>query len=164
LTAIPGVGEKRKNRLLRNFGSINRVASASVAELTPFAGRKTAEEISEHFSRQRALAEGAQEDADAETRGRVDAAREAKDEAAMAREARDDFDEEMAIASGDVVTPETVETNLVDPEGNAEDLQPVSSVNHAGEVRPLKRKRRKRSTNPHAIRKEKLSDSEREEA
>ncbi|HEX8098127.1 MAG TPA: excinuclease ABC subunit UvrC, partial [Pyrinomonadaceae bacterium] len=58
LTAIPGVGEKRKNRLLRNFGSIQRVANASVAELTPFVGGKTAEEVAEHFSRQRALAEG----------------------------------------------------------------------------------------------------------
>ncbi|MDQ3819287.1 MAG: excinuclease ABC subunit UvrC, partial [Acidobacteriota bacterium] len=45
LTEIPGVGEKRKNRLLRNLGSIQRVATASVAELTPFVGRKTAEEI-----------------------------------------------------------------------------------------------------------------------
>jgi excinuclease ABC subunit C len=61
LTAIPGVGEKRKNRLLRNLGSIQRVAGASVAELTPFVGRKVAEEIVDHFTRQRALAEGGQE-------------------------------------------------------------------------------------------------------
>lgn len=57
LTAIPGVGEKRKGRLLRHFGSIQRVARASVIELTPFVGRKTAQEITEHFDRQRALAE-----------------------------------------------------------------------------------------------------------
>lgn len=57
LTAIPGVGEKRKGRLLRHFGSIQRVSSASISELTPFVGRKTAEEIAEHFARQRALAE-----------------------------------------------------------------------------------------------------------
>src|SRR3954465_14760442 len=56
LTAIPGVGEKRKNRLLRNLGSIQRIANASVAELTPFVGKKTAEDIVEHFNRQRALA------------------------------------------------------------------------------------------------------------
>ncbi|HKC63474.1 MAG TPA: excinuclease ABC subunit UvrC [Pyrinomonadaceae bacterium] len=62
LTAIPGVGEKRKNRLLRNLGSIQRVANASVAELTPFVGRKTAEEIVEHFARQRALSEAGQGD------------------------------------------------------------------------------------------------------
>ncbi len=57
LTAIPGVGDKRKNRLLRNLGSIQRIAQASVLELTPFVGRKTAAEIVEHFARQRALAE-----------------------------------------------------------------------------------------------------------
>ena len=149
LTAIPGVGEKRKTRLLRNFGSISRVANASIAELTPFVGRKTAEEISEHFTRQRALAQSSE---DAETRGRGDAAKVEDDEAKMSETARDDFDEELAVMSGDVVTPESVETNLVDPEGDAEDLQPIRSVNHEGEVRPLKRKRRKRSTNPHTIR------------
>jgi excinuclease ABC subunit C len=60
LTAIPGVGEKRKNRLLRNLGSIQRIAKASVPELAPFVGPKTAREIVEHFERQRELAEGAQ--------------------------------------------------------------------------------------------------------
>jgi excinuclease ABC subunit C len=59
LSAIPGVGEKRKTRLLRQFGSIQKVATASVDELAPFVGRKTATEIVEHFARQRALAEGA---------------------------------------------------------------------------------------------------------
>jgi excinuclease ABC subunit C len=63
LTAIPGVGEKRKTRLLRNLGSIQRVASASVAELSPFVGRKTAEDIFEHFQRQRALAGQSNDDA-----------------------------------------------------------------------------------------------------
>ncbi|MGH9899171.1 MAG: excinuclease ABC subunit UvrC [Pyrinomonadaceae bacterium] len=58
LTAIPGVGEKRKKRLLRNLGSIVKIASASVAELTPFVGEKTAEEIVAHFARQRELSEG----------------------------------------------------------------------------------------------------------
>jgi len=59
LSAIPGVGEKRKTRLLRHFGSINRISEASVEELSPFVGRKTAGEIAEHFARQRALVEGA---------------------------------------------------------------------------------------------------------
>ncbi len=59
LSAIPGVGAKRKTRLLRHFGSINRISEASVAELAPFVGRKTAAEIVEHFARQRVLAEGA---------------------------------------------------------------------------------------------------------
>jgi len=44
--------------LLRNLGSISRVATASVSELTPFVGPKTAQEIVDHFQRQRALAEG----------------------------------------------------------------------------------------------------------
>jgi excinuclease ABC subunit C len=58
LTAIPGVGDKRKTRLLRQFGSIQRVALASVSELSPFVGVRTANEIVEHFGRQRTLAEG----------------------------------------------------------------------------------------------------------
>src|ERR671920_2158716 len=62
LTAIPGVGEKRRNRLLRNFGSIARIAQATAAELSPFVGRKTAEDIFQHFRRQRALAGVAEED------------------------------------------------------------------------------------------------------
>jgi excinuclease ABC subunit C len=60
LTAIPGVGDKRKGRLLRHFGSIQRISRASVSELIPFVGRKTAEEISDHFQKQKALAESAQ--------------------------------------------------------------------------------------------------------
>jgi excinuclease ABC subunit C len=59
LSDIPGVGDKRKTRLLRNLGSIQRVASATVSELTPFVGPKTAKEIVDHFERQRALAETA---------------------------------------------------------------------------------------------------------
>jgi excinuclease ABC subunit C len=56
LSAIPGVGEKRKGRLLRHFGSIQRVAAAALSELTPFVGNKTAQEIVDHFEKQRALA------------------------------------------------------------------------------------------------------------
>ena len=66
LTAIPGVGAKRKTRLLRHFGSIQRVSQASVSELSPFVGLKTAQEINEHFTRQRALAEGATTVSDAQ--------------------------------------------------------------------------------------------------
>jgi excinuclease ABC subunit C len=50
LTSIPGVGEKLKERLLRNFGSLKRVAEATVAELRPFVGQKQAEKIVDHFS------------------------------------------------------------------------------------------------------------------
>jgi excinuclease ABC subunit C len=55
LTAIPGVAEKRKMKLLRNFGSIERIAKASVEELSPFIGAKTAKIVFEHFERQRNL-------------------------------------------------------------------------------------------------------------
>ena len=56
LTAIPGVAEKRKMKLLRNFGSVERVAKASIEELSPFLGAKTAKMVFEHFERQRNLA------------------------------------------------------------------------------------------------------------
>lgn len=53
LTSIPGVGEKLKERLLRNFGSLKRVSEATVAELRPFVGHKQAERIVQHFSERR---------------------------------------------------------------------------------------------------------------
>lgn len=56
LSAIPGIGEKRKMRLLKNFGSIERIAKASLAELRPFIGEKAASAVVEHFDRQRSLA------------------------------------------------------------------------------------------------------------
>jgi len=56
LTAIPGVGKTRKVRLLRKFGSIERVAKSTVEELRPIVGIKTATEVFEHFDRQRKLA------------------------------------------------------------------------------------------------------------
>jgi excinuclease ABC subunit C len=56
LTAIPGVGEKRRIKLLRNLGSIEKVSKASVEELKPYVGEKTAREIFEHFEKQRNLA------------------------------------------------------------------------------------------------------------
>jgi excinuclease ABC subunit C len=49
LTSIPGVGEKLKDRLLRNFGSLKRVSEATVAELRPFVGQKQAQRIVEFF-------------------------------------------------------------------------------------------------------------------
>ncbi len=56
LSEIPGVGDKRKMKLLRQFGSIERIAKASIEELSPFVGKKTAGEIATHFERQRRLA------------------------------------------------------------------------------------------------------------
>ena len=57
LTTIPGVGEKRKMKLLRNFGSIERVAKATFEELKPIVGAPAAKMISEHFERQRKVSE-----------------------------------------------------------------------------------------------------------
>lgn len=56
LSAIPGIGEKRKMRLLRHFGSIERIAKATIDELKPFVGAKAADEIVRHFEAQRAVA------------------------------------------------------------------------------------------------------------
>lgn len=144
LTAIPGVGEKRKNRLLRNFGSITRIAKASVSELAPFVGRQTAGEIVNHFQKQRIA--GGVELADGTTPSVEDAGRR-----------EEDFeDNDLPV----------VETRLDDPEGDAEDLQPVRSVDHAGEVRKPRRQKRggralgTRSTNPHGVKREKLDNTD----
>jgi excinuclease ABC subunit C len=149
LTAIPGVGEKRKNRLLRNLGSIQRVSTASVAELSPFVGRKTAEEIVEHFTRQRALADGGQDETDAGTRGRGDAER----------------GNISAETIAGIIEPENIETRLDDVEGDASDLQPIRSVDQTGQVlkrRKSSRKRGERSSNPHGVRREKLAEEEKQ--
>jgi excinuclease ABC subunit C len=60
LSEIPGIGAKRKMKLLRQFGSIERIAKASVEELRPFVGAKAADEIFRHFEAQRAVASSAQ--------------------------------------------------------------------------------------------------------
>jgi excinuclease ABC subunit C len=56
LSEIPGIGDKRKMKLLRHFGSIERIAKASVEDLRPFVGATAADEIVRHFEAQRALA------------------------------------------------------------------------------------------------------------
>src|SRR5207248_7615281 len=58
LSEIPGVGNKRKMKLLRNFGSIERIAKATIEELRPFVGPIAAAEIAAHFEKQRSLANG----------------------------------------------------------------------------------------------------------
>jgi excinuclease ABC subunit C len=50
LDSVPGVGPKRRKRLLQNFGSLSGIRRASVEELTPFVGKKTAEAIRKHLS------------------------------------------------------------------------------------------------------------------
>ncbi|MDQ3135501.1 MAG: excinuclease ABC subunit UvrC, partial [Acidobacteriota bacterium] len=164
LTAIPGIGEKRKNRLLRNFGSITRVARAGVAELAPFVGRRSAEEIAAHFARQRALAgevEGAPVAADANGDQLASPETAAEERGPIpASNGRD------VSGSPDVADDEPlpdVETRLDDPDGDAEDLQPIRSVDHKGEVfrrRRNTRKRGERSTNPHGVKRERLGDED----
>ena len=56
LSEIPGIGEKRKLKLLKQFGSIERIAKATVDQLKPFVGKKAASEITTHFEKQRMLA------------------------------------------------------------------------------------------------------------
>ncbi|MGH9946819.1 MAG: excinuclease ABC subunit UvrC [Pyrinomonadaceae bacterium] len=56
LSDIPGIGVKRRLKLLKEFGSIERIAKSSVDELSKVVGKKAAVDIAEHFERQRALA------------------------------------------------------------------------------------------------------------
>jgi excinuclease ABC subunit C len=45
LDSIPGIGAKRKQRLLQNFGSVSRIAQATEEELTPYVGKKLAQTV-----------------------------------------------------------------------------------------------------------------------
>lgn len=49
LTSIPGVGEKIARSLLREFGSVKKISSASLETLQKAAGPKTGKAIHEHF-------------------------------------------------------------------------------------------------------------------
>lgn len=173
LTAIPGVGEKRKNRLLRNLGSISKVAEASVEQLSPFVGRKAAEEIVEHFRRQRALAglgEVSDPSADGVTQDATGAgsavnANVAEESVVVTTPSGEvaglHHPTDPTVMTDETIGDEHIETRLVDPEGDAEDLQPIRSVDHTGEPRKRRkstRKRGERSTNPHAVKREKLAD------
>lgn len=56
LTAIPGIGEKRRMKLLRHFGSIERVAKAGREEIASVIGKSAGDAIFEHFEKLRAAA------------------------------------------------------------------------------------------------------------
>jgi excinuclease ABC subunit C len=133
LTAIPGVGEKRKNRLLRNLGSIQKIAEATPEALAPFVGRKTAGDIVEHFRRQRALAGVESPDTSNADNANPHA----------------HHPDDPTVMTDETIADEHIETRLVDPEGDAEDLQPVRSVDHEGEVRQPRKRRRGRLASPH---------------
>lgn len=160
LTAIPGVGDKRKNRLLRNFGSITRIARAGVRELAPFVGKQTAEQIVEYFRNQRTAA-GIEADLDDNN------LIENLEASATEATALDDLGNVHTVIDGGDANnePLIVETRLDDPEGDAEDLQPIRSVDHNGEVRQPRKTRRggralgKRSTNSHGVKREKLNEA-----
>lgn len=51
LASLPGVGEKRAEKLLREFGSLKRVISASKSELMKVLGPKTGERLYEYFNK-----------------------------------------------------------------------------------------------------------------
>ena len=50
LDAVPGIGPKRKKRLLQNFGSIARIRRASTEELAPYLGKKLAAVLKKSLS------------------------------------------------------------------------------------------------------------------
>jgi len=50
LTQIPGVGETSARKLLRKFGSLDRLRSASREEIEPLVGRKVAEAVSRYLA------------------------------------------------------------------------------------------------------------------
>ncbi|HEX8336336.1 MAG TPA: hypothetical protein VF621_06370, partial [Pyrinomonadaceae bacterium] len=155
-----GVGEKRKNRLLRNLGSISKVAEATIEQLSPFVGRKTAEDIFEHFRRQRALAGQGGDAPDVVADSDVDAVPVTTPAGEPAGLHHPD---DPTVMTDETIADEHIETRLVDPDGDAEDLQPIRSVDQAGEVRRRRkstRKRGERSTNPHAVKREKLAGEE----
>ncbi len=66
LSEIPHIGPKRKMKLLREFGSLERIAKATGAELKPFVGFKASIEIVRHFEAQRNLAGRPSRDASSE--------------------------------------------------------------------------------------------------
>jgi excinuclease ABC subunit C len=51
LDDIPGIGEKRRRRLLQVFGSIRRIREATIDELVPFLGQKLARIAKERLAR-----------------------------------------------------------------------------------------------------------------
>ncbi len=60
LTEIPGVGERSAKKLLRRFGSVARLRSASVEEMAKIITRPQAEKLAEHFRSAEAIADSSQ--------------------------------------------------------------------------------------------------------
>jgi excinuclease ABC subunit C len=62
LSEIPGIGERRRLKLLKTFGSIERIARAEQADLSAAIGPAAAKEVYAHFAAQRAVADRAKID------------------------------------------------------------------------------------------------------
>jgi len=56
LSDIPGIGAKRRLKLLKVFGSIERIAKTPVEDLAEIVGGKAATDVFEHFEGQRKMA------------------------------------------------------------------------------------------------------------
>ena len=52
LDKIPGIGEKRRNALLTNFGSIDKIKEADISELEKVVDKKTASRVYNYFRSQ----------------------------------------------------------------------------------------------------------------
>jgi excinuclease ABC subunit C len=51
LDDVPGIGPKRRRRLLEHFGSMSNVRRASREELQPVVGARLADALIAHFTR-----------------------------------------------------------------------------------------------------------------
>jgi len=60
LTEIPGVGERSAKKLLRRFGSVARLRTASVEEMAKIITRPQAKKLAEHFRSAEAIANSSQ--------------------------------------------------------------------------------------------------------
>jgi excinuclease ABC subunit C len=49
LSQVPGVGEKTVGKLLRSFGSLERIRNASIEELSQVVGPAAARKLKSHF-------------------------------------------------------------------------------------------------------------------
>ena len=125
LTAIPGVGEKRKNRLLRNLGSISKRlrghSRRALALRRPQDRRGYLRALPTPARARRASTE-------------PDAAEAVVVVTPTGEVAGLHHPDDPTVMTDETIADEHIETRLVDPEGDAEDLQPVRSVDHEGEV------------------------------
>ena len=51
--SIPGIGSKRKELLLKKFGSITNIRKATLEELSDMIGKASAENVKEYFEKEK---------------------------------------------------------------------------------------------------------------